>query len=62
MKSSAFEGFHLSDLEYGVRNHHDQMRRLLPVMTVADAPAEGKVAELNAELRAKLSGTSVARS
>jgi phenylpropionate dioxygenase-like ring-hydroxylating dioxygenase large terminal subunit len=62
MKSSAFEGFHLSDLEYGVRNHHDQMRHLLPVMTVADAPAESKVAELNAELRAKLSGTSVARS
>ena len=62
MKSSAFEGFHLSDLEYGVRNHHDQMRRLLPVMTVADAPAEGRVGELNAELRAKLSGMSVARS
>ncbi len=23
MKSTAFEGFHLSDLEYGVRSHHD---------------------------------------
>jgi phenylpropionate dioxygenase-like ring-hydroxylating dioxygenase large terminal subunit len=58
MKSSAFEGFHLSDLEYGVRNHHDQLRRLLPVMTVDKAPAESKVAELNSELRAKLAGTS----
>jgi hypothetical protein len=62
MRSSAFEGFHLSDLEYGVRNHHDQLRRLLPVMTIDQAPAESKLAELNAELRAKLAGTSVARS
>jgi len=51
MKSSAFEGFHLSDLEYGVRNHHDQMRRLLPVMTLDTAPPEGKIAEINAEMR-----------
>lgn len=62
MKSAAFEGFHLSDLEYGVRNHHDQLRRLLPVMTVNEAPAEGRVADLNTELRAKLTGTSVGRS
>jgi phenylpropionate dioxygenase-like ring-hydroxylating dioxygenase large terminal subunit len=62
MKSTAFEGFHLSDLEYGVRNHHDQMRRLLPVMTVADAPAEARIAELNTALRAKLTGSLVARS
>jgi hypothetical protein len=62
MKSAAFEGFHLSDLEYGVRNHHDQLRRLLPVMTVDKAPAEAKIAELNAELRAKLTGTPVTRS
>jgi phenylpropionate dioxygenase-like ring-hydroxylating dioxygenase large terminal subunit len=62
MKSAAFEGFHLSDLEYGVRNHHDQLRRLLPVMTVDTAPAESKLAELNAELRSKLTGTSIARS
>lgn len=54
MKSAAFEGFHLSDLEYGVRNHHDQLRRVLPVMTVDKAPDEAKIAELNAELRAKL--------
>jgi len=62
MKSAAFEGFHLSDLEYGVRNHHDQMRRVLPVMTVAEAPAEGRISELNSELRSKLTGASIARS
>jgi phenylpropionate dioxygenase-like ring-hydroxylating dioxygenase large terminal subunit len=62
MKSSAFEGFHLSDLEYGVRNHHDQLRRLLPVMTVDKAPAEAKLSELNAELRAKSTQTSATRS
>jgi phenylpropionate dioxygenase-like ring-hydroxylating dioxygenase large terminal subunit len=59
MKSEAFEGFHLSDLEYGVRNHHDQLRRLLPVMTVDQAPAEARLHELNAEIRAKLAGSTV---
>jgi phenylpropionate dioxygenase-like ring-hydroxylating dioxygenase large terminal subunit len=52
MKSSAFEGFHLSDLEFGVRNHHDQLRRVLPVLTVAEAPAEDRVRELNEALGA----------
>lgn len=50
MKSSAFEGFHLSDLEYGLRCHHDGLRTLLPVMTQADAPPEDRIAALNAEL------------
>jgi phenylpropionate dioxygenase-like ring-hydroxylating dioxygenase large terminal subunit len=52
MKSSAFDGFHLSDLEYGVRNHHDQLRRLLPVLTVEKAPGEDRVQEINAALLA----------
>jgi phenylpropionate dioxygenase-like ring-hydroxylating dioxygenase large terminal subunit len=38
MKSEAFEGFHLSDLEYGLRRHHDGLRRLLPVMTLPEEP------------------------
>ena len=50
MRSSAFEGFHLSDLEYGLRNHHDQLRRLLPVMGRADAPAEAEMARANEDL------------
>lgn len=48
MKSSAFDGFHLSDLEYGVRRHHDRLRQLLPVMTLDAAPAEARLAETNA--------------
>lgn len=50
MLSSAFEGFHLSDLEYGLRNHHDQLRRILPVMRHASAPPEGRVAAVNEEM------------
>jgi carnitine monooxygenase subunit len=50
MKSSAFEGFHLSDLEYGLRRHHDGLRALLPVMTLGHAPAEAEIAARNDEL------------
>jgi phenylpropionate dioxygenase-like ring-hydroxylating dioxygenase large terminal subunit len=56
MKSDAFEGFHLSDLEYGVRMHHDGLRALIPVMTRESAPPEGEMAAINAELLSK-SGT-----
>ena len=54
MKSSAFDGFHLSDLEYGVRCHHDGLRRILPVLTLADAPPEDKIALLNAEMTCQI--------
>jgi phenylpropionate dioxygenase-like ring-hydroxylating dioxygenase large terminal subunit len=50
MKSAAFEAFHLSDLEYGVRRHHDTLRDLLPVMRLPEAPAEGDMAGRNAEM------------
>lgn len=50
MQSSAFEGFHLSDLEYGLRRHHDGLRALLPVMTQAHAPPEDRIRALNDEL------------
>ena len=50
MKSEAFEDFHLSDLEYGVRAHHDQLRALLPVMQLAEAPQEDRIAALSADL------------
>lgn len=51
MKSSAFEGFHLSDLEYGVRRHHDALRQLLPVMTLKTAPDDAQIAVINQEMR-----------
>ncbi len=50
MNSTAFEGFHLSDLEYGLRRHHDALRRLLPVMTLPTAPPEEELARANAEM------------
>lgn len=51
MKSTAFDDFHLSDLEFGVRAHHDQLRRILPVTRLPEAPDEDRVAELNEDLR-----------
>ena len=51
MKSSAFENFHLSDLERTVRAHHDHLRRILPVMTLDKAPKTDDLALLNDEMR-----------
>jgi len=50
MKSSAFEGFHLSDLELGVHSHHDHLRQSLPVMTMDAPPPDHMIAEINQEL------------
>jgi len=51
MKSSGFDGFHLSDLEYGLRSHHDGLRTLLPVMTLETPPPEDQVAATNARMQ-----------
>ena len=50
MASESFEGFYLSDLEYGVRSHHDHLRKVLPVYTLDTAPPEDQLAEVNASL------------
>jgi phenylpropionate dioxygenase-like ring-hydroxylating dioxygenase large terminal subunit len=50
MRSDAFEGFHLSDLEYGLRRHHDMLRALMPVMALDEAPPEAEIANRNAEM------------
>ena len=47
MKSCAYEGIMLSDLEYGVRTHHDALREILPVMSQEIEPPRGMVAESN---------------
>lgn len=52
MLSRAFNGFFLSDLEYGVKTHHDHLRRLLPVLNLPERPDEKDVAAKNAELTA----------
>lgn len=53
MRSRAFEGFFLSDLEYGVRTHHDHLRALLPVLDLDSAPADKDMEGLNAALLAR---------
>ena len=50
MLSEAFDGFYLSDLEYGVRSHHDHLRSLLPILNLATAPDEKDVPGLNEAL------------
>ena len=47
MKSSGFDRFHLSDLEYGVRCHHDQLRALLPVLRRDCRPEEDQIAGMS---------------
>jgi carnitine monooxygenase subunit len=47
MKSSAFAGIILSDLESGVREYHDQQRRLIPVYNLENEPPPGTVAKVN---------------
>ena len=49
-ESSAYDGVLLSDLEYGVRCYHDWLRRKIPVMTLAEAPAGQDLASVNAEM------------
>lgn len=51
MQSRAFAGFFLSDLEYGVRTHHDHMRSQLPVLNLDTAPRERDMARINEEMR-----------
>lgn len=50
MKSKDYTGFYLSDLEYGVRTHHDHIRAVLPVIDLEKAPAENELAAINAQL------------
>ena len=51
MLSESFSGFYLSDLEYGVRTHHDHLRKLVPVVGLDTAPDEKDIWNLNEALR-----------
>ena len=53
MQSSGFAGVILSDLEQGVRSYHDQLRRLMPVITQEEEPAQGIVVRVNSKLLAE---------
>ena len=53
MLSKNFSGFFLSDLEYGVRTHHDHLRKLLPVVTLDERPDESDIGAVNARMLEK---------
>lgn len=48
MASKFFPGFYLSDLEYGLRSHHDHIRAILPVTRLEEEPRD--LAAANREL------------
>lgn len=50
MASKDYAGFYLSDLEYGVRTHHNHLRSVLPISTLDENPKEGAIAEINREM------------
>ncbi len=50
MLSDAFEGFYLSDLEYGVRTHHNHLRARLPLLGLETAPEEKDMWGINEAL------------
>lgn len=54
MKSRAFAGFHLSDLEYGVRRLHDELRNRLPVLHCLESPGEAELKLRNAEMTSEM--------
>ena len=50
MNSKSFEGFYLSDLEYGVNSHHDHMRKQIPILKIEKQPEEHLIYKLNKEM------------
>jgi carnitine monooxygenase subunit len=53
MQSSGFAGMILSDLEAGVRSYHDQLRRIIPVMSLEEQPPAGRLAHIDSALLAE---------
>ncbi len=47
MKSSGFKDIILSDSEFGVREYHDFLRAVVPVVELREEPAQGNLASLN---------------
>jgi hypothetical protein len=52
MQSSGFSGMILSDLEAGVRDYHDLLRRTVPVTALEQEPPRGQVITVNQSLMA----------
>ena len=52
VKSGRYAGGYLSKLESGVGIFRDELRELIPVASLGDRPARGRVATVNAQLKA----------
>ena len=50
MRSSAFDGAMLSDLELGVASFQNQLREILPVVSLDQAPVEGSLRQVNKDM------------
>lgn len=60
MKSSAFDGIMLSELESGVGQYHHRLKSMFPVMNCADEPAPQMVKVTNDNMSgAKMSGSNI---
>ena len=53
MRSSAFDGVLLSDLELGIGSFQNQLREVLPVVTLNQEPEAGSLQEVNERLRSQ---------
>jgi phenylpropionate dioxygenase-like ring-hydroxylating dioxygenase large terminal subunit len=53
MRSSAFDGVMLSDLELGVGSFQNRLREILPVVSLDQAPEAGSLKEVNERLRSQ---------
>ena len=53
MRSRAFDGLLLSDLEVGVASFHNALRDVLPVLNLEQPPEPGTLRRINAELLAQ---------
>ena len=54
--SNAYDGVILSDLEYGVKSYHDQLRKFFPILGGPE-PASGELDKENSKLLAKQGST-----
>ncbi len=49
-QSSGYDGIILSDLEYGVKSYHDELRRLMPVLQSETEPEPGTLHAVNSSM------------
>ena len=60
MRSSAFDGLMLSDLEVGIGVFQNQLREILPVVSLDHAPERGRLVGVNQEMLAQPKAADVA--